>query len=107
MEQASTAQIPGALHPLSLRVKVLYGVGEIANAIKIVTFGLYSLFFATSVVGLPATWIGVAGFITMAWDAVVDPCIGYLTDGQECLVKAIPVHADRRARNGSGLLGFF
>src|SRR3954449_7591950 len=82
MQQASTPTLPAASDALSLRVKVLYGVGEIANAIKIVTFGLYSLFFATSVVGLPATWIGVAGFITMAWDAVVDPCIGYLTDGK-------------------------
>ncbi len=107
MEQASTAQIPGALHPLSLRVKVLYGVGEIANAIKIVTFGLYSLFFATSVVGLPATWIGVAGFITMAWDAVVDPCIGYLTDGKNASSKRYRFMLIGALAMGPGFWGFF
>jgi Na+/melibiose symporter-like transporter len=66
---------------LSYRIKLMYGVGEIANAIKVVTFGLYSLFFATVVVGLPGTWIGVVGFFAMLWDALIDPYIGYLTDG--------------------------
>lgn len=66
---------------LSYRVKVMYGVGEIANAIKVVTFGLYSLFYATVVQGLPGTWIGVIGFIAMMWDALIDPVIGHLTDG--------------------------
>ena len=62
---------------ISLGRKIVYAVGEISNAIKIVTFGLYSLFFATVVVGLPGTWIGIAGFIAMFWDALVDPYIGY------------------------------
>ncbi len=72
---------------LSLSTKLLYGVGEVTNAIKIVTFGLYSLFFATSVLGISGTWIGVVGFIAMVWDAVIDPFIGFMTDGR---------HATRR-----------
>ena len=66
---------------LSVKVKLMYGVGEISNSIKVVIFGLYSLFFATSVMRLPGAWIGAVGFFTMLWDAVIDPYIGYLTDG--------------------------
>jgi len=67
---------------LSMSTKILYGVGEITNGIKIVTLGLYSVFFATSVLGLPGTWIGAVGFLAMLWDAFIDPFIGYLTDGR-------------------------
>lgn len=66
---------------LSLISKVLYGIGEIANSVKIVTFGLYSLFFATSVMRVSGTWIGAVGFLAMTWDAIIDPYIGHLTDG--------------------------
>ena len=107
MRQAFAPQAPANSPGLSLRVKVLYGVGEIANAVKIVTFGLYSLFFATSVVGLPATWIGVAGFITMAWDAVVDPCIGYLTDGKNSSSKRYRFMLIGALAMGPGFWGFF
>ena len=66
---------------LSYPVKIMYGVGEIANSIKVVTLGLYGLFFATAVMGLPGTWVGVVGLFAMVWDAVIDPYIGYRTDG--------------------------
>ena len=77
---------PSGTHPtaasrLSYRVKIMYGVGEIANAIKVVTLGLYGLFFATTVMGLPGTWVGAVGFIAVVWDAVIDPYIGHVTDG--------------------------
>jgi glycoside/pentoside/hexuronide:cation symporter, GPH family len=81
MQQQTEEQTPAIAPGLSLKVRIMYGVGDIANAIKIVTFGLYSLFFATSVLGLPGTWIGVVGLFAMVWDAVIDPYIGYLTDG--------------------------
>ncbi|MEO8592224.1 MAG: MFS transporter [Candidatus Solibacter sp.] len=71
----------GAAPKLGWRFKVLYGIGEITNAVKLVTFGLYSLFFATVVLRLPGTWIGIVGFLAMLWDAAIDPYIGYLTDG--------------------------
>ena len=38
---------------LDARTKILYGLGEIANAIKMVAFGLFTLFFYTTVMGLP------------------------------------------------------
>jgi glycoside/pentoside/hexuronide:cation symporter, GPH family len=69
------------LHPgLNYRFTILYGVGEIANSVKTAIFGLYTLFFATTVLGLPGVWIGIVGFIALVWDAIVDPFIGYLSD---------------------------
>src|SRR5574341_1133311 len=64
----------------SLPVKALYGLGEISNSIKTFTFGLFLLFFYTSVLGLPGTLVGVATALGLAWDAVIDPVIGYVSD---------------------------
>lgn len=62
-------------------LKAIYGVGEISNSIKTYTFGLFLLFFYTSVLGLPGTLVGVATSISLIWDAVIDPYIGHLSDG--------------------------
>ena len=81
MEVASQRDSSNGASGLSYRVKIMYGVGEIANAIKVVTLGLYGLFFATTVMGLPGTLVGAVGFVAVAWDAVIDPYIGHVTDG--------------------------
>jgi Na+/melibiose symporter-like transporter len=65
---------------LSLLTKVLYGVGEISNSIKTFTFGLFLLFYYTSVLGLPGTLVGAATSISLIWDAVLDPYIGHISD---------------------------
>jgi Na+/melibiose symporter-like transporter len=108
MTQAATqpAVAPGPA-PLSLGVKILYGVGEISNAIKVVTFGLYGLFFATVVKGLPGTWIGIVGFIAMLWDAVIDPYIGHLTDGAGAARKRYRFMLIGALTMGIGFWGFF
>jgi len=80
IEAATEYNLSQPVPAVSYRVKIMYGLGDIANAIKVVIFALYSLFFATAVMGLPGTWIGITGFIAMFWDAIIDPYIGYLTD---------------------------
>ena len=65
---------------LGWRVTVLYGLGGIANGIKSVVFGLFTLFFYTTVLGLPGTLVGVASMVGVIWDSVIDPFIGYLSD---------------------------
>ncbi len=65
---------------VSIRVKVLYGTGQIANSMKTMLFGIFSLFFYTSVMGLPGSWVGVACGIGLLWDAVIDPIIGTVSD---------------------------
>ena len=92
---------------LSFRVKIMYGVGEIANSIKLVTFGLYSLFFATTVMGLPGTWVGVVGLFAMVWDAVIDPYIGYLTDGSRAPARRYAFMLTGALTMGIGYWAFF
>ncbi len=75
------AAAPAASTPrLALSTKVLYGVGEISNSIKTFTFGLFLLFYYTSVLGLPGTLVGAATSISLVWDAVLDPFIGHVSD---------------------------
>lgn len=45
-----------------------------------VLFGLFLMFFYNSVMGLPATLVGIAVSAGLAIDAVVDPYIGYRSD---------------------------
>jgi len=65
---------------LNYYTKILYGVGDIANVLKTIIFGLFTLYFYTSVMGLPGTFVGIASAIGLVWDAVIDPYIGYLSD---------------------------
>lgn len=63
-----------------IAVKVLYGVGDFANSIKMVIFGLFLFFFYTSVMGLPGTLAGIGAAIGLVWDAAIDPFIGQFSD---------------------------
>jgi GPH family glycoside/pentoside/hexuronide:cation symporter len=72
--------VPGADRRLSLAAKLLYGVGEIAITTKMALFGLFILFFYSSVLGLPALWVGIASALGLLWDAAIDPYIGYRSD---------------------------
>jgi glycoside/pentoside/hexuronide:cation symporter, GPH family len=65
---------------LHLRTKLLYAAGDIPNAGKTVIAALFGFYFYTSVMGLPASLVGLAGGIGLAWDAAIDPYIGHLSD---------------------------
>jgi GPH family glycoside/pentoside/hexuronide:cation symporter len=65
---------------LDQRTKILYGIGDIANAVKMTLFGLFTLYFYTTVMGLPGTLVGIASVIVLVWDAAIDPYIGYVSD---------------------------
>jgi GPH family glycoside/pentoside/hexuronide:cation symporter len=67
--------------PLDTRTRYAYGVGDIPNAVKMVTTALFGFFFYTSVMGLSASLVGLAGAIGLVWDAVIDPYVGHLSDG--------------------------
>lgn len=65
---------------MALSAKLLYGVGEMPITVLMVLSGLYILFFYNSVMGLPATLVGIGLFASLALDAVTDPLIGHLSD---------------------------
>jgi Na+/melibiose symporter-like transporter len=66
--------------PLVLSAKLLYGVGEMPITVLMVLSGLFILFFYHSVMGLPATLVGIGMSATLTLDAVTDPLIGHLSD---------------------------
>jgi GPH family glycoside/pentoside/hexuronide:cation symporter len=73
-------KVTDTARPVPLGVKLLYGVGDIANSVKTILFALFTLYFYTSVMGLPGTLVGIATAIGLVLDAVLDPYIGHLSD---------------------------
>lgn len=68
------------LPPLSPWTKVAYGIGSFCEAIKTFVFGIFLLFFYTSVMGLSGTLVALATAIGLGWDSTIDPLIGYWSD---------------------------
>jgi Na+/melibiose symporter-like transporter len=65
---------------VAISAKLLYGVGEMPITVLMVLSGLFILFFYNSVMGLPASLVGIGLFASLALDAVTDPWIGHLSD---------------------------
>jgi len=80
VESVRAASTAPARLDLSRKAKIIYGVGEVSNSIKTFSFGLFLLFFYTSVLGLPGTLVGIATALGLVWDALIDPFIGYASD---------------------------
>jgi GPH family glycoside/pentoside/hexuronide:cation symporter len=59
---------------------VAYGIGDMAITIGMALFGLYVLFFYTTVMKLPAALAGAGAAAGLIWDAIVDPYIGHWSD---------------------------
>ena len=65
---------------LSLHIKLLYGVGQIADGLKNGAFGVFLLFYYSQVLGLSAALAGFAVGIALVFDAVTDPLAGSISD---------------------------
>jgi GPH family glycoside/pentoside/hexuronide:cation symporter len=68
------------LPPLSLSVKVFYGVGELAAAVPASLSAFFVLYFFTTVAGLSPALAGAVLLFGRFWDAINDPLIGWLSD---------------------------
>lgn len=68
---------------VGLWVKIVYGIGQVPNAMKGILFGIFSLYFYTTVMGLSGSLVGIAMAIGLVWDAIIDPVIGTLSDNVE------------------------
>lgn len=65
---------------LPVRTKAAFGFGSLAFGIKDQALGAFVLIYYNQVIGLPATWVGVALFIATMANAIADPWIGQLSD---------------------------
>lgn len=60
--------------------KIFYGFGGLSYSVISQTISNFFMFFATSVLGLSGTLVGVTIGISTIWDGLSDTIIGYLSD---------------------------
>ena len=62
--------------------KIFYGFGGLSYSVISQTIANFFMFFATSVLGLQGTLVGIAIAISTIWDGISDTIIGYLSDNR-------------------------
>ncbi len=60
--------------------RTAYSVGSVAAGVKDNGFATFMMVYFNQVLGLPALYVGLALLIAMAFDAITDPYVGYLSD---------------------------
>ena len=65
---------------LTLKIRLGYGIGDIAICLYWSGVGLYLLYFYTDVVGISPSLAGLIYGIGMFWDAITDPFMGYVAE---------------------------
>ncbi len=65
---------------LSFATKFLYGAGQAAEGLKNGAFGVFLLFYYSQVLGLGASYAGLAVGIALIFDAITDPLAGSISD---------------------------
>ena len=65
---------------LKFHDRFLYGIGGLGYSSMSQTMGNFIMFFATAVMGISGSLVGIAIAISSLWDGVSDPLIGYLSD---------------------------
>ncbi|MFC9331791.1 MFS transporter [Kitasatospora sp. NPDC057015] len=73
------ASTPGAA-PLPAVVRIGYGLGSLATGTFGTVPGLILLYYLTDVLAVPAAVAGAAVFLPKAWDVLVNPLVGALSD---------------------------
>lgn len=65
---------------LKFRTKFCYGIGGLGYSSMSQTLNNFIMFFATAVMGISGSLVGIAIAISSLWDGVSDPLVGYLSD---------------------------
>ena len=60
--------------------KLFYGFGGLSYSVISQTISTFFMFYATSVLGLSGTLVGIAIAVSTIWDGVSDTIVGYLSD---------------------------
>lgn len=68
------------LKKLESKTKIAYGVGNLGYGTIAQTMSNFVMFFATSILGISGTLVGIAVAISAFWDGLSDPIVGYLSD---------------------------
>ncbi|MBN2850458.1 MAG: MFS transporter, partial [Erysipelotrichaceae bacterium] len=60
--------------------KISFGIGDLGNGLSMQIIGSYLVFFMTAILGVPGTMAGLIVGVSIFWDAVTDPLMGYISD---------------------------
>ncbi|MGM0420657.1 MAG: MFS transporter [Bacillota bacterium] len=60
--------------------KLGYGTGNLGSGIIFQAINTYIVFYATVILNLPGSLVGVAVSISIIWDGFTDPIMGYISD---------------------------
>ena len=60
--------------------KVAYGSGNLGYGIVFQSLNAYIVFYATAVINIPGSLVGLAIAISVIWDGFTDPLMGYISD---------------------------
>ncbi|MDR0908941.1 MAG: glycoside-pentoside-hexuronide (GPH):cation symporter [Spirochaetaceae bacterium] len=65
---------------LSSKQKLGFGIFDLGGNLLFTLLGFYSQIYLTDTVGLLPAFAGAAIMVGALWDAITDPCMGYLSD---------------------------
>ncbi|MBF8435617.1 MFS transporter [Halanaerobiaceae bacterium Z-7014] len=68
------------LKNIALINKFGYGAGNLGAGIILQVVNTYIVFYATAVLNIPGTMVGIAVSLSIIWDALTDPLMGYISD---------------------------
>ncbi|OGO78022.1 MAG: hypothetical protein A2Y23_09200 [Clostridiales bacterium GWB2_37_7] len=60
--------------------KISYGIGNFSVGVAIQVIGTFLMFYCTAILNIPGSLVGIAISISIAWDAITDPLMGYISD---------------------------
>jgi Na+/melibiose symporter-like transporter len=60
--------------------KIGYGSGNFSTGIATQVIGTYLVFYCTVILNMPGSFVGLAVSLSIIWDAITDPLMGYFSD---------------------------
>ena len=89
---------------LSLPVRLAFGIGQLAEAVKNQGFNVFLLFFYNQVLGVSASLTGLALAMALVVDAISDPLVGSYSDKLRTRYGRRPADGTCRSTYGALLL---
>ncbi len=77
---ATYARATNRVGKVTTHTKFFQGIGALPETLKQFGFNTFLLLYYNQVLGLQASWVSVALFVSLAVDAVTDPIVGSYSD---------------------------
>jgi glycoside/pentoside/hexuronide:cation symporter, GPH family len=71
---------------ISISDKISYGIGNFSVGVAIQVVGAFLMFYCTAILNIPGSLVGIVISISIAWDAITDPLMGYISDNTKSKV---------------------